>query len=97
MYSTWTRFNPFILYCYGNGLEDMVKFLQENYPQSPIRGYVNHKQTESILQLNPSNLTETEDWVWLRLENLEDFKNCEGKGRSRLIENKIILGTSFKI
>ena len=40
MYSTWTRFNPFILYADGLMVNEMVQFLRMNYPDSPIRGYV---------------------------------------------------------
>jgi len=92
MYSTWTRFNPFILFSTGNGLSEMVSFLKKSYPELPIRGYIRHKETESITKLNPNNLTQSEDWVWLRLEDLNAFEACKLKGSKRLEEKGLKLG-----
>lgn len=96
MYSTWTRFNPFILFSTGTGLSEMVSFLKKSYAELPIRGYIRHKETESITKLNPNNLTQSEDWVWLRLEDLNAFEACKLKGSKRLEEKGLELG-SFKI
>ena len=92
MYSTWTRFNPFILFSTGSGLSEMVSFLKKSYPELPIRGYIRHKETESITKLNPNNLTQSEDWVWLRLEDLNAFEACKLKGSKRLEEKGLKLG-----
>ena len=92
MYSTWTRFNPFILFSNGTGLSEMISFLKKSYPELPIRGYIRHKETESITKLNPNNLTQSEDWVWLRLEDLNAFEACKLKGSKRLEEKGLQLG-----
>ena len=94
MYSTWTRFNPFILFSNGSGLSEMVSFLKKSYSELPIRGYIRHKETESITELNPNNLTQSEDWVWLRLEDLDAFDACKQKGTKRLDEKGLKLGWS---
>ena len=92
MYSTWTRFNPFILYSTGEDLSKMVAFLKKSYHELPIRGYIRHEDTKAITHLNPNNLTKSEDWVWLRLEDVDAFEACKIKGSNRLAENGLQLG-----
>ena len=36
-----------------------------------------------MTQAKPVDLTKSEDWVWLRLENLADFEKCKEKGINR--------------
>jgi len=82
MYSTWTRYNPFILYASGDNILDMVRFLRQTYPGLPIRGYM-IENDQIMTQAKPVDLTKSEDWVWLRLEDLTDFEKCKQKGVNR--------------
>ena len=36
-----------------------------------------------MTQAKPVDLTKSEDWVWLRLEDLADFEKCKQKGIDR--------------
>ena len=36
-----------------------------------------------MTQAKPVDLTKSEDWVWLRLEDLDDFEKCKQKGVNR--------------
>ena len=86
MYSTWTRYNPFILFATGTNIRSLVAHLRTVYPGLPVRGYVpNEESSDSQLinQAKPVNLTKTEDWVWLRLNDLDAFERCRQKGQKR--------------
>lgn len=48
MYSTWTRYNPFILFCQGEKMDEMVTYLSTNFPGSLIRGLVNNAEDKSM-------------------------------------------------
>ena len=48
----------------------------------PIRGYM-IENDQIMTQANPVDLTKSEDWVWLRLEDLTDFEKCRQKGINR--------------
>jgi len=87
MYSTWTRYNPFVLFATGDNIRTLIAHLRGVYPGLPVRGYVqNGTDSQIIAQAKPVNLTKTEDWVWLRLEDLEAFEQCRQKGQSRASE-----------
>ena len=49
MYSTWTRYNPFISLCLGENQRDMVNFLRKNFPDRLIRGCAQNCQDLSVL------------------------------------------------
>ena len=49
MYSTWTRYNPFISLCLGENQKDMVNFLRKNFPGRLIRGCAQNSQDLSVL------------------------------------------------
>ena len=48
MYSTWTRYNPFISLCIGENIDEMVKFLSKKFPGALIRGCVNSSEDPSV-------------------------------------------------
>ena len=48
MYSTWTRYNPFISLCLGDNQREMVNFLRKNFPDRLIRGCVENSGDKSM-------------------------------------------------
>ena len=48
MYSTWTRYNPFISTCRGQDQKKMVQYLAGNFPGVPIRGCVNEGDDDTM-------------------------------------------------
>ena len=57
--------------------------MRQAFPGAPIRGYVKPGNEAIVDQCRPVNLTETEDWVWLRLEEFGRFWKCRQKGSKR--------------